>query len=128
MRATLPWRVSSRSSVSAISGAQAASWMPTTAMTSGGVGSGAAARLAASWPPMLRVSSSAKSGELRISASKSERPSVTSHVSRTARTEAERRPACSSASSPSTSPRLSVRMTVSGGPSATTSSRPMAIT
>ena len=78
--------------------------------------------------PRLRVSASAKSGEVRISASKSPRPSVTSHVSRTARTEAVRRPSCSSASSPSTSPRLSVRSTVSGGPSATTSSRPIAIT
>ena len=114
--------------MSAISGAHAASWIPTTAITSGGAGSGADERLPASCPPMLRVSSSAKSGELRISASKSERPSTTSHVSRTARTDAERRPSCSSASSPSTSPRLSVRMTVSGGPSSTTSSRPMAIT
>ena len=102
--------------------------MPTTAMTSGGAGSAAATRLAASCEPMLRVSSSAKSGELRSSASKSPRPSVTSHVSRTARTDAVRRPSCSSASSPSTSPRLSVRMIVSGGPSATTSSRPIAMT
>ncbi len=83
------------------------------------------ARLAASCAPIARVSASAKLGACVISPSNVSRLSRSSSVSRRARADAERTPSPSSASSPSTSPRRSTRISTSGGPSSMISTRPL---
>ena len=123
--ATDPCRASASESPSATSAAGAAESRPMTAILRGGTAAVIGVRLAESSLPIARAKPSARLGVSWISASNASRPSSSSAESRRARTDAERVSSPRSASSPSTSPRRSTRISVSGGPSSTTSRRPL---
>ena len=127
-RARVPALLRPAASRSTASGPGAPASSRTTAIVRGGGAEAIGVRLAASWAPSARVSPTAKPGSWRTSASNCARDTSSSTESRRALTDAVRRPACRRASSPTTSPRRSVRTRVSGGPSTRTSSRPERIT